>query len=88
MGYALFKVKEFEDVGSSIPQVEAAIQDFAKFQKAVKLVSFRPFTNAVESLANMNAVSEGKSPNLSMISIAIWLPINTESLVQQYPSNS
>jgi len=58
-GFGLFRVKEFEEVGAFLPQVEEASSVAAKFQQVVQLVGFKPFTNAANSLQNMNAVSEG-----------------------------
>ncbi|CAL4141894.1 unnamed protein product [Meganyctiphanes norvegica] len=58
-GFSLFRVKEFEEVGAFLPQVEEASSVAAKFQQVVQLVGFKPFTNAVNSLQNMNAVTEG-----------------------------
>lgn len=59
-GYALFRVSEFEEIGALLPQVEAAVLDYGKFGHIVKLVSFRPFKNAIAALENVNAVSEGE----------------------------
>lgn len=58
-GFGLFRVKEFEEVGAFLPQVEEASSVAAKFQQVVQLVGFKPFTNAVNSLHNMNSVTEG-----------------------------
>jgi NOP5NT (NUC127) domain. len=65
-GYALFRVSEFEEIGALLPQVEAAILDFGKFGQIVRLVSFKPFKNAIAALENVNAVSEGKLTPLVM----------------------
>ena len=32
-GYGLFKVKEFEEVATFLPQVEEAVMDVSKFQQ-------------------------------------------------------
>lgn len=58
-GYALFKVKEFEDIGSFLPQVEKSTQDLVKFKSVVELIAFSPFKNAANALENANSVSEG-----------------------------
>jgi len=58
-GYALFRVQEFEEVGSSLPAVEKSVQTFAKFASVVHLVSFMPFKNGANALDNMNSISEG-----------------------------
>lgn len=72
IGYGLFRVVEFEDVGQAIPQVEAAVADWLKFSKAVKLEAFRPFENAAESLANVNAISEGKQMEKKFEAFDYW----------------
>jgi len=58
-GYGLFKVKEFEEVSTFLPVVEAAVADISKFTQVVNLVGFYPFKTAQDALNNINAVSEG-----------------------------
>ena len=58
-GYALFGVKEFEEVASFLPQVEKSTQDLIKFKSLVKLLAFAPFKNAANALENTNSISEG-----------------------------
>ncbi|CAF5091941.1 unnamed protein product, partial [Rotaria magnacalcarata] len=58
-GYALFRVREFEEIGMNLPQVEASVVDLSKFATVVKLVGFYPFQSGVNALDNINAVSEG-----------------------------
>ncbi|CAG0901329.1 unnamed protein product, partial [Darwinula stevensoni] len=58
-GYALFHVKEFEEVGMQLQQVEESVNDLSKFQAAVKVVGFTPFKNAQNALDNINSISEG-----------------------------
>jgi len=58
-GYALFKSKEFEEVGMFLPQVEESIKDSASFSSVVSLVAFFPYKTALNALENINAVSEG-----------------------------
>ncbi|KAL3863828.1 hypothetical protein ACJMK2_005557 [Sinanodonta woodiana] len=58
-GYALFRVKEFEDVGLLQPQVEASVTDLSLFNSLVKLAAFSPFKSGTNALDNMNSVSEG-----------------------------
>lgn len=62
-GYALFKVKEFEEVAMFIPQVEASVTDLMRFKSLVQVVSFSPFKTAVAALENVNAISEGIVPD-------------------------
>jgi len=58
-GYALFKVREFEEAGAFLPQVEQSVTDLSRFNSVVKLMGFSPFKSAAHALENMNAVSEG-----------------------------
>jgi len=58
-GYALFRVREFEEIGMTIPQVEESVVDLSKFATVVKLVGFYPFQSGINALDNINAISEG-----------------------------
>ncbi|XP_065606318.1 nucleolar protein 56, partial [Cyrtonyx montezumae] len=58
-GYALFAVREVEEIGLLLPQVEESVLTIGKFHNVVKLVAFSPFKSAQSALENMNAVSEG-----------------------------
>ncbi|XP_053991642.1 nucleolar protein 56 [Hylaeus anthracinus] len=61
-GYAVFAVKEFEEVGMLLPQVEASVTDISRFNTVVKLIGFSPFKTALAALENINNVSEGVVP--------------------------
>ena len=58
-GYSLFRVKEFEEIGAFITQVEQSALDLSKFNSVVKLIAFAPFTSGLNALDNLNAISEG-----------------------------
>ncbi|KAJ8380750.1 hypothetical protein SKAU_G00015280 [Synaphobranchus kaupii] len=58
-GYALFAVREVEEIGMLLPQVEESILNIGKFNTVVKLSAFFPFKSAQGALENINAVSEG-----------------------------
>lgn len=58
-GYALFSVKEFEEISMLLPQVEASVTELKRFNQIVKLTAFAPFKSAVSALENMNSISEG-----------------------------
>ncbi|KAG7320827.1 hypothetical protein KOW79_015242 [Hemibagrus wyckioides] len=58
-GYALFAVKEVEEIGMLLPQVEESVLNIAKFNSVVKLAAFFPFKSAQSALENINAISEG-----------------------------
>ncbi|XP_053503977.1 nucleolar protein 56 [Ictalurus furcatus] len=58
-GYALFAVKEVEEIGMLLPQVEESVLNIGKFNSVVKLAAFFPFKSAQAALENINAISEG-----------------------------
>ncbi|XP_041836691.1 nucleolar protein 56 [Melanotaenia boesemani] len=58
-GYALFAVKEVEEIGMLLPQVEESVLSIGKFNSMVSLAAFFPFRSAQAALENMNAISEG-----------------------------
>lgn len=58
-GYALFRVKEFEEVGLLQPEVEESVTDLGRFNSVVKLVAFQPFKSGTNALDNINCISEG-----------------------------
>jgi len=58
-GYGLFRVQEFEEVATFLPQVEESVTDVSKFASVVNLIGFFPFKTAGDALSNINAVSEG-----------------------------
>ncbi|KAK2872447.1 hypothetical protein QQF64_017940 [Cirrhinus molitorella] len=58
-GYALFAVKEVEEIGMLLPQVEQSVLNLGKFSSVVQLSAFFPFKSAQGALENINAVSEG-----------------------------
>jgi len=64
LGYTLFDVKQFEDVGQAIPHVEAAIASGSKFKKDVKLRSFQAYVDAKECLENSQALIDGQMTEL------------------------
>jgi RNA processing factor Prp31 len=59
VGFALFRVKEFEEIGSFLPQVEKASMDLIKFKSIVQMVAFSPFKSGPNALENTNSISEG-----------------------------
>ncbi len=93
-GYSLFRVREFEEIGMSLPQVEASVVDLSKFATVVKLVAFHPFQSGVNALDNINAVSEGdyhpylieeKNPNNFDSFVKVWFTMIFEHfLIQIY----
>ena len=60
-GYGLFRVKEFEEIGMLLPEVEKSVTDLSRFNSIVNLVAFSPFKTGTNALDNINSISEGKS---------------------------
>ena len=58
-GYGLFRLQEFEEIATFLPQVEESVTDVSKFSQVVNLIGFFPFKTAGDALANVNSVSEG-----------------------------
>lgn len=52
-------MKEYEEIGSFLPQVVKSTQDLVQFKGVVELLAFSPFKNAANALENANSVSEG-----------------------------
>lgn len=73
-GYALFSVKEFEEVGMLLPQVEASVTDLSRFHAVVKLNGFSPFKTALAALENINSISEGIVPEDLQLFLDSTLP--------------
>eukprot|EP00906_Rhabdomonas_costata_P002963 RCo004594 len=58
-GYALFLRKEAPDLEQLLTETQISLQDFARFRKLVKLVSFSPFTTADMAVENIDAIVNG-----------------------------
>lgn len=58
-GFTLFKVKEFEEIGSELSQVEKSVRDLQRFTKIIELLAFAPFKTSVDALESINSISEG-----------------------------
>lgn len=61
-GYSLFRVNEYEEIGSLMPQVAKASLDAPLFNSMVSFVAFQPFRNAQAMLESTEAIVEGKLP--------------------------
>ncbi|CAG4973573.1 unnamed protein product [Colias eurytheme] len=61
-GFALFRVAEFEELATFLPQVEQSVTDLQRFNSVVSLIAFQPFKSAILALENINAISEGILP--------------------------
>eukprot|EP00756_Hemistasia_phaeocysticola_P014796 Hpha_TRINITY_DN15360_c3_g5::TRINITY_DN15360_c3_g5_i1::g.90434::m.90434/K14564/NOP56; nucleolar protein 56 len=59
-GYVLLERGEVQEVGTDDVDVQASLQDLARFKKTVTLKSFAPFSNSEHALENINALTEGQ----------------------------
>jgi nucleolar protein 56 len=59
VGFALFQVKEFDEMAMLAPRVEQNVLDLGKFNSLVKTVAIFPFKNSQNALENMNCITEG-----------------------------
>ncbi|XP_055617423.1 nucleolar protein 56 [Toxorhynchites rutilus septentrionalis] len=78
-GYAVFSVKEFEEISMLLPQVEQSVTDISRFNSIVKLIGFSPFKTAVAALENVNAISEGIVPDDLSVFLDSVLPKQSKS---------
>ncbi|GLC37839.1 snoRNP complex protein nop56 [Pleodorina starrii] len=60
VGYGLFEVTEFDEIGQAVDKVQEAVSDLARFGRIVKLTAFKPFPSAADSLEQINAISEAQ----------------------------
>ncbi|CAI7647638.1 unnamed protein product [Penicillium bialowiezense] len=75
IGYSLFKVTHQGDtVGNGLKEVQAGINDLAKFGKMVELTSFLPFENNKQALGEINDISEGVASELLVSFLDLNLP--------------
>lgn len=61
-GYSMFRVNEYEEIGSMMPQVVKATLSAPLFKEMVKLIAFQPFKNAQTTLESTSAIIEGIIP--------------------------
>lgn len=73
-GYSLFKVNEYEEIGSLLPQVVKATLSAPLFKSLVQLVAHQPFTSGQITLDNATAITEGQMPEELKLFLAENLP--------------
>lgn len=59
MGFALFKIAEFDETSSFVLQVQRNASDINIFSQFVELCAFQPFSSGREALEHMNNTSDG-----------------------------
>jgi len=60
VGVALFKKKEFDELGSDLSQIQKDITSMKAFSKMVKLDAFKPFTNHEMATETLKALAGGE----------------------------
>ncbi|KXZ52767.1 hypothetical protein GPECTOR_8g157 [Gonium pectorale] len=60
VGYGLFEVNEFDEIGQAVDKVQEAVSNLERFGRIVKLTAFKPFPSAADSLEQINAISEAQ----------------------------
>lgn len=73
-GYSLFRVNEYEEIGSMMPQVVKATLNAPLFKSMVQLIAFQPFRSGQTTLENATAITEGKLPDELKIFLEENLP--------------
>ncbi|XP_033340792.2 nop56 ribonucleoprotein [Megalopta genalis] len=73
-GYAVFSIKEFEEIGMLLPQVEKSVTELSRFNTVVRLVGFSPFKTALAALENINSISEGVVPEELLLFLDSTIP--------------
>jgi nucleolar protein 56 len=58
-GFALFVRNESDEIGDQLEAFQADVQDYARFSRLVKLVSFLHFTSSDQALENIKVIAEG-----------------------------
>lgn len=62
-GYSLFRVNEYEEIGSLMSQVVKASLNATLFNSMVSFIAFQPFKSAQTTLESTAAIVEGKLPD-------------------------
>lgn len=73
-GYALFKKKEFEEIGENEEEVQASIADLKKFGKIVQMEAWSPFLSAEDALEQVNAIASGSASEGLVNFLSMSLP--------------
>lgn len=79
-GYAIFEVKEFDEIALLAPRVEQSIGDLSRFNSVVQLAGFCPFKSGTNALDNMNSVSEGLLHNDLKVFLESNVPKSSKKL--------
>lgn len=75
IGYALFKLKDFDEANMSEKNVQTQIADFETFSKMAKIVAFLPFESSNVALSIINTTISGKAPEELINFLSESLPI-------------
>ncbi|CAN8073266.1 unnamed protein product [Agarophyton chilense] len=82
LGFSLFEVIEHDVIASQVDSMQAAIAEYSRFAKMVKLKAFAPFTTAEHALENVNLISEGAVSDFLKNFMETNLPLSKSKPVQ------
>ena len=74
-GYAVFRCRDVEDIGSLLPEIQEAMADFAHFSSIVTLEAFSPFKTGANALENINCISEGRGVLTPLLGVRVYLSL-------------
>jgi nucleolar protein 56 len=80
-GYAVFRVKEFEEISVLKASVQKCVSNYTRFSSMVQLVAHTPFKSAQAALDNMNALSEGTLPEDLNVFLSNNLPASKKKSI-------
>lgn len=80
-GYAVFRVKEFEEISALKNSVQKCVSNFVRFSSMIQLVAYTPFKSAQAALENMNALAEGTLPQDLSVFLENNLPASKKKSV-------
>ena len=58
LGYALFEIKEYEEISQNSKEFQSSIMDYKKVSQIIKKVNFLPFKTSEEALENAKDVND------------------------------
>ena len=58
LGYALFEIKEYEEISQNSKEFQSSIMDYKKVSQIIKKVNFIPFKTSEEALENAKDVND------------------------------
>ena len=79
IGYALFQLKEFDEVSSSVQKVQREIKSFQTFSQMAHLKAFYPFESSAVALEVINETVSGKAPSVLINFLSESFPLKKKA---------